>query len=162
MASDLTQGSTLKNIVRFSLPLLAGNLFQQTYNMVDASIVGHVLGPGPFGAVGASTSIVFLVLGFCTGLTTGFAIPVAQRFGARQMGEMRRYVFMGVVLTGILALAATLGCSLLCHPIMHMLSVPQDIYSDAYAYLLVIFLGIPFTLLYNLFSGILARTPDPD
>ncbi|MBQ4242847.1 MAG: oligosaccharide flippase family protein, partial [Lachnospiraceae bacterium] len=99
----MTMGSPLRLMVSFALPLLMGNLFQQLYNMVDAAIVGRYLGPDALAGVGASSSVQFLVIGFCLGVCSGFGIPVAQRFGARDMGDMRRYVYHALVLTGVLA-----------------------------------------------------------
>ena len=160
----MTEGSPLKLILQFAFPLLLGNLFQQTYNIVDAAIVGQFLGANALAGVGASSSVQFLILGFCIGICAGFAIPIAQRFGAGDMRSLRKYIFHGVLLTVAFAVILTVACSLLCHGILRLLSTPEDIYSDAYIYLLVIFLGIPFTLLYNLTAGILraigdSRTP---
>ena len=161
---SMTEGSPLILILQFAFPLLLGNLFQQTYNIVDAAIVGQFLGANALAGVGASSSVQFLILGFCIGICAGFAIPIAQRFGAGDMRSLRKYIFHGAVLTLAFALILTISCSLLCHGILRLLRTPEDIYSDAYIYLLVIFLGIPFTLLYNLTAGILraigdSRTP---
>ena len=89
---EMTTGPSLPLIFNFTLPLLLGNLLQQTYSLVDASIVGKFLGINALASVGASTSVVFLILGFCNGCCGGFAIPVAQKFGARDYVTMRRYV----------------------------------------------------------------------
>jgi Na+-driven multidrug efflux pump len=72
------------------MPLLLGNLLQQTYSLVDAAIVGKFLGINALAAVGASSSVIFLILGFCNGCSCGFGIPVAQKFGARDYVMMRR------------------------------------------------------------------------
>ena len=88
----MTEGSPLRLIFNFSLPLVLGSLLQQTYSLIDAAIVGRFLGINDLAAVGASTSVIFLIIGFCTGCCSGFGIPVAQAFGARNYGEMRRYV----------------------------------------------------------------------
>ncbi|MDR0989066.1 MAG: oligosaccharide flippase family protein, partial [Prevotellaceae bacterium] len=79
---EMTQGSPLKHLFGFALPLLLGNLLQQTYSMVDAAIVGRFLGMDALASVGASTSVIFLILGFCNGCCGGFGIPIAQKFGA--------------------------------------------------------------------------------
>lgn len=89
---EMTTGPSLPLIFNFTLPLLLGNLLQQTYSLVDAAIVGKFLGINALASVGASTSVVFLILGFCNGCCGGFAIPVAQKFGARDYVTMRRYV----------------------------------------------------------------------
>ena len=164
MAKSMVSGKPLSLMLQFAMPLLLGNLLQQTYNIIDAAIVGQILGDKALAGVGASSSIQFLVLGFCMGCCAGFGVPVAKYFGANDMHKMRKYIFNGAVLTGIIALIVTVVCSVCCNQILHLLSVPQDIYDKAYAYLIVIFLGIPFTLMYNYLSSVLrslgdSRTP---
>ncbi|MBS6194106.1 MAG: MATE family efflux transporter [Clostridiales bacterium] len=156
----MTEGKPLKLILGFALPLLLGNLLQQTYNIIDAAIVGKTLGVKALAGVGASSSVQFLVLGFCTGICGGFGIPIAKHFGAGDYRRMRECVFHSMVLSGIAAVILTAVCGLLCPNILHMLSTPEDIYGDAYAYLFIIFLGIPFTLLYNLLASILRAVGD--
>ncbi|MDD7646146.1 MAG: MATE family efflux transporter, partial [Ruminococcus bromii] len=92
MTKEMTHGSPMKLILGFTIPLLFGNLFQQFYSMVDTIIVGRVLGTGPLAAVGSTGSVTFLIIGFCLGLCSGFAIPVAQRFGSRDYDELRRFI----------------------------------------------------------------------
>ena len=89
---EMTTGPALPLIFSFTMPLLLGNLLQQTYSLIDASIVGKFLGINALASVGASTSVIFLILGFCNGCCCGFGIPVAQKFGARDYATMRRYV----------------------------------------------------------------------
>ena len=158
--NSMTQGRPLPLILRFTLPLLLGNLFQQAYNMADAAIVSRYLGTSALAAVGASSSVQFLVIGFCTGACCGFAIPIAQTFGAEDHRTMRRLIFHGMALTLGIAVLLTAACALLCPQILHLLSTSAEIFDDAYAYLLIIFLGIPFTLLYNLLSAILRAVGD--
>ena len=160
MAKSMTEGKPLKLILQFAFPLLLGNLFQQTYNIIDAAIVGRVLGANALASVGATSSVQFLILGFCIGCMAGFAVPVAQRFGAGNYHSMRRYIFMSGVLTlGLMAVLST-GCSLLTHQILHLLHTPAAIYDGAYEYILVLFMGMPFTLAYNLLSSILRAVGD--
>lgn len=156
----MTEGKPLKLILGFALPLLLGNLLQQTYNIIDAAIVGRTLGVKALAGVGASSSVQFLVLGFCTGICCGFGIPIAKHFGAGDYRRMRQCVFHSFVLSGIAAVLLTTVCALLCPNILHMLSTPEDIYGNAYAYLFIIFLGIPFTILYNLLASILRAVGD--
>lgn len=156
----MTEGKTLTLILQFALPLLIGNLLQQTYNIIDAAIVGQILGEDALASVGASSSVQFLVLGFCIGICCGFGVPIAKSFGAGNMKEMRNCIFHSLVLTGIIAVILTLSCALLCPQILHMLQTPQNIFSGAYHYLLIIFIGIPFTLLYNILSSILRAVGD--
>ena len=145
----MIKGNPLKLMLQFAFPLLLGNLLQQTYNIIDAAIVGQILGAKALASVGASSSIQFLVLGFCMGSCTGFGVPVAKYFGAEKIEKMRDYIFNGAVLCAGIAVILTALCSVLCPQILHILSVPEDIYDNAYSYLLIIFLGIPFTILYN-------------
>lgn len=160
MVKTLTKGNPMKLIVQFTLPLLFGNLFQQAYNMADAAIVGQTLGADALGAVGSSSSVQFLVLGFCIGIASGFAIPIANAFGAGKEKEMRRYIWNGWVITGVTAVILTIVTALFCHTIITLLKSPAEIFSMSYTYLLVIFLGIPCTLLYNYTSSILRAVGD--
>ncbi len=160
MVKSMTEGKPLPLILQFALPLLIGNLFQQTYNIVDAAIVGRYLGTEALASVGASSSVQFLVLGFCIGICCGFAIPIAQRFGAKDYRLMRVYLFHGAVLSAAAAVILTLICAVFCPQILHLLSTPENIYAGAYQYLLIIFLGIPFNLLYNLLSCVLRAVGD--
>lgn len=155
MTGNMTEGRPLKLILKFALPLFLGNLLQQTYNIIDAAIVGRILGADALAGVGASSSVQFLVLGFCSGTCCGFGVPVARSFGAENYKKMRDYVFHSMVLTAVLACIITGLCALFCREILDILSTPQDIYGNAYAYLFIIFLGIPFTLLYNLLASVL-------
>ena len=160
MTKKMTEGNPLSLILRFAVPLLIGNLLQQTYNIIDAAIVGQILGAKALASVGASASVQFLVLGFCIGMACGFGVPIAKSFGAGNLKEMRGHIFHAMFLTGVTAVILTAGCSLLCPGILHLLSTPGEVYQGAYQYLLVIFLGIPFTLLYNLLSSILRAVGD--
>ena len=93
MTTSMIKGNPLKLMLQFAFPLLLGNLLQQTYNIIDAAIVGQILGAKALASVGASSSIQFLVLGFCMGSCTGFGVPVAKYFGAEKIEKMRDYIF---------------------------------------------------------------------
>ncbi len=161
---NLTAGSPMKLILGFLLPLLGGLLFQQLYNMVDTLVVGRYLGVHALAGVGSTGSINFLVLGFCIGICNGFVIPVAQEFGAGDEDGLRRYVANGFWLAAIFSVVITAAICLLCGTILHWMDTPTEIFSYAYDYIFVIFLGIPVIILYNLLSGIIrslgdSRTP---
>ena len=160
MQKSMIEGNTLKLILNFSIPLLLGNLFQQFYNVVDAAIVGQTLGSYALAAVGASSSVQFLILGFCMGICQGFAIMVSQSFGAKKLDEMHTYIYAGAVWTAITAFVVSILVVVFCADILHILQVNDEIFKDAYAYLVVIFAGIPFTLLYNYLSAILRAIGD--
>lgn len=164
MTGSMTEGSTVKLILKFSLPLLLGNLLQQTYNMIDSAIVGQLLGVSALSSVGASSSVQFLALGFCMGICAGFSVPVAKHFGAQKFARLRECIFHSFILTGIFAVVLTLATTLLCHSILRLMSTPETFYDGAYKYLFILFLGIPFSLFYNLVAGIMralgdSRTP---
>ena len=161
---DMTQGKILPLLLSFSLPLLLGNLFQQTYNIVDTAIVGKTLGKEALAAVGSSTSVQFLVLGFCQGLCLGFTIPIGQSFGAKRVKDMHRYEYSGSILAAVFAAVITLLTTVLCRSILTALQVPSEIMDNAWHYLFIIFLEIPFTIMYNWLAGIMraigdSRTP---
>ena len=160
MTKNMTEGHPLKLIMMFALPLLLGNLFQQTYNIVDTAIVGQTLGANALAAVGATSSVQFLVLGFCIGISCGFGIPIAQAFGGNNLKRMRDYIYHSIILTIIIGVILTVGCCLLCMTIIHILQIPTEIASRSYIYLLIIFIGLPCTLLYNLCSSILPSVGD--
>lgn len=160
MSSSMTKGNPLRVMLQFAFPLLVGNLLQQTYNIIDAAIVGQNLGAQALASVGASTSVQFMVLGFCMGSCTGFGIPVAKYFGAGDLAHMKKIIFNGAIVTAAIACIITALCALLCPRILQVLSVKSDIYDNAYSYLMIIFLGLPFTLLYNYLSSILRAVGD--
>ena len=160
LTSDMTVGKPIVLILKFFFPLLFGMLFQQFYNLVDMAIVGQFLGKENLAAVGATGSVNFLILGFCMGVCNGFAIPVAQKFGAKDESGMRRFVANSVWLSIVFAVVMTVAVSLLCRNILVWMRTPADIIDRSYSYILVIFLGIPVTYLYNLLSGIMRAMGD--
>lgn len=160
VTQDMTQGKPVSLLLKFFFPLLFGMLFQQFYNVVDMAIVGKTLGSENLAAVGATGSVNFLILGFCMGVCNGFAIPVAQKFGAKDYKGMRRFVTNSVWLSVVFAVVMTVAVCLLCRNIMVWMRTPADIIDRAYSYILVIFLGIPVTYLYNLLSGIMRAMGD--
>lgn len=157
---DMTEGSPLKLIAGFFIPMLCGLLFQQLYNMADIIIVGKSLGVSALAAVGSTGSINFMIIGFCQGVCSGFSIPVAQKFGEKNEKAMRRFVANSGWLTLIFAAAMTTMVCLLCRNILVLMRTPADIIDGAYSYIFVIFLGIPATYLYNLLSGIIRSLGD--
>ncbi len=158
--NEMTSGATMPLIFKFTMPLLLGNVLQQTYSLIDAAIVGKFLGIGPLAAVGASSSVIFLILGFCNGCCCGFGIPVAQKFGARDYSTMRRYVYSGLKLTAWLSVAIAVVTCLMCGAILRWMSTPEGIFDDAYWYLLITFIGVPATFYYNLLSSIIRALGD--
>ncbi|MCM1577213.1 MAG: MATE family efflux transporter [Ruminococcus sp.] len=160
MTKSMTSGNPLKLIFEFALPLLLGNLLQQTYNIIDAAIVGRALGSDALAAVGASSSVQFLVMGFCIGICAGFGVPVASSFGAGDTKKMRRAVKGSLIITAVFAALITVVCGSLCGGILRILQTPDNIYGNAYSYLFIIFMGLPFSLLYNLLASLLRSVGD--
>lgn len=164
MTKDMTKGSPMKLILGFSIPLFFGFLFQQFYNLVDTIIVGRFLGKENLAAVGATGSVNFLIIGFCMGVCSGFAIPVSHKFGAGDQAGMRRVVANCVWLSIGFALFMTVLTTIACRYILIAMQTPENIIDASYSYIWVIFLGIPVTFLYNMTSGIIramgdSRTP---
>lgn len=159
-SKEMTEGAAWPLIFKFTVPLLLGNILQQTYSLIDAAIVGKFLGINSLASVGASTSVIFLILGFCNGCCGGFGIPVAQKFGARDYDTMRRYVSVSLQLSVVMSVAIALITSIFCADILRVIRTPGNILDGAYDYLLVTFIGIPFTFFYNLLSSIIRALGD--
>ena len=161
---DLTTGSPMRLILGFAVPMLLGLLFQQFYNMVDTIVVGKFLGVSALASVGSTGSINFMINGFCIGVCSGFAIPIAQRFGAGDYHGLRKFTATAGWLSAAFAVVMTAVVGVLCMDILRWMQTPEDIIQGAYDYIFIIFLGIPVTYLYNMLSGIIrslgdSRTP---
>lgn len=157
---DLTQGSPMKLILGFMLPLMLGQLFQQVYSMVDTAVVGKFLGVTALAGVGSTGAVNFLVLGFCSGICEGFAIPVAHKFGQRDYSGLRRFAANAVYLAAAFAAVITLAACVFCSWILEATNTDAAFFQEAYDYLFVIFLGIPAIMLYNLLAGFLRAMGD--
>lgn len=160
MTKEMTSGKPYKLILSFALPMIFGNVFQQLYNMVDTIIVGKYVGVDALAAVGSTGAINFLVIGFALGICSGFSIPVAQSFGAGNHSEMRQYVANSMYLSAVAAVILTVTTMLLTGPILRITNTPEEIYNDAYHYIIVIFAGISATIFYNMLAGILRALGD--
>lgn len=160
MTKDMTSGSPAKLIFGFAIPMFLGLLFQQFYSMVDTLIVGKFLGVNPLAGVGSTTSLNFMVLGFCMGVCDGFAIPVAQMFGAKEEHRLRKYVTNGAWLCIGLSVVLTLIVVLACRTILTVMDTPEEIFEYAYIYIVIVFAGIPCTFLYNILAGIIRSLGD--
>ena len=161
---NLTEGSPAKLIIGFAIPMFLGMLFQQFYSMVDTMIVGKFLGLKPLAGVGSTGSLNFMVIGFYIGVCNGFAIPVAQKFGAKDDSALRRFVANATWLCIGFAAVMTIAASVFCRDILLFLRTPQNVFQYAYWYMLIIFLGIPCTFLYNFLAALIrslgdSRTP---
>ena len=151
--NDMTVGSPMRAIFRFAVPLILGYILQQMYLIIDTVIVGRWIGVNALAAVGASTSIMFLIMGFCNGSCAGFAIPVAQAFGAKDFLKMRTYVSNSYRIAATFAVVITLLSCIFCKKILHLVNTPLEVFDDAYIFLMLQFAAIPFTIAYNLLAG---------
>ncbi len=157
---DLTTGKPIQKILLFSLPLVLGMFFQQLYTFVDTAMVGRFISQDALAAVGATSSMNFLVLGFVQGICIGFGIPLAQAVGARDPVEFRRYFWNGTWLALGFGLVTTALTLVLTEPMLTLVNTPGDIFRDAVRYVRVIFWGIPATMLYNFCAAILRASGD--
>lgn len=160
MTKDLTSGHPMKVIVLFTVPLVLGTLFQQLYSLADTIIVGRFVGVSALAAVGSTGSVNYLILGFVIGLCNGFAIPIAQLFGARDFSALRRHVVNAAWLSIVLAVVLTVVTVAFTRPIMELMQTPFDIIDDASLYIGCIFAGIPLIFLYNMVAGIMRALGD--
>ena len=164
MAKDMTSGKPIKLIWNFTIPLLIGNLFQQLYNMADTFIVGRTIGVHALASVGSTGSIIFLILGFANGLTAGLAIPLAQRYGAKNYSGVNRSFYVSILISAVVAILLTILSMIFCRQILEIMQTPVEIIDGAYDYLMVIFAGIFSSMAFNLLSNIFrsigdAKTP---
>lgn len=164
MAKDMTSGKPIKLIWNFTIPLLIGNLFQQLYNMADTFIVGRTIGVHALASVGSTGSIIFLILGFANGLTAGLAIPLAQRYGAKNYSGVKRSFYVSILISAVVAILLTILSMIFCRQILEIMQTPVEIIDGAYDYLMVIFAGIFSSMAFNLLSNIFrsigdAKTP---
>jgi putative MATE family efflux protein len=160
MATTLTTGRPWRVILAFSIPLLLGNVVQQLYQFADAIVVGRHLGVQSLAAVGATGSLLFLLLGFAWGLTSGFAIPIAQAFGARDDAAVRRSVATGVLLSGITSVVLTVVAPLIAGPILALLQTPPELMAEATVFTQISFLGAGATMFFNYLSAIIRAIGD--
>ena len=135
---DMTQGEPFKLIILYSIPLLLGSLFQQMYSMVDTVIVGRMLGTNALAAVGNTGPMNFLVLGFVFGVSSGFAVITAQRFGAKDFKGLRCSVAMNVMLNIIVSVILTAIACFSALPILRLINTPEEVIAESFSYIIVI------------------------
>ena len=155
MKTDMTQGKPVKVLLGFTIPVFIGNVFQQFYNMVDAVVVGKFVGTKALAAVGSTGTIIFLIIGFLLGLTAGFTVLTAQKYGAGKMDEMRQTVGNALILTALVSAVMTAVSMTGMHALLKFMHTPDDIFKDAYAYVMIICGGIFAQALYNILASIL-------
>ena len=150
--NDMTVGNPMKIIFGFTLPIFIGNVFQQFYNMADAVIVGKFVGNKALAAVGSTGTIMFLIYGFVVGMTAGFTVLTAQKFGAGDMKGMRKTVAGAGILSFVVGALLTILFMVFMKPLLILMNTPSDIFADAYSYIMIVSGGILAQMLYNLLS----------
>ena len=155
MQKNMTKGNPLPIILQFTLPLFIGNVFQQIYNAVDSMIVGRFVGANALAAVGSTGTIMFMVIGASTGLSTGFTVLTSQRFGISDENGTRQSVANGILLSILVIIGMTLVSLLCMRQVLHLMNTPEDIFEDAYSYISVICMGIVASVAYNYFAACL-------
>ena len=160
MTNDMTVGKPAKLILAFSIPMLVGNIFQQFYSMVDTIVVGRFIGVQALAAVGATGAMSFLVLGFIQGLTNGFAVIIAQKFGANNEKGVKRSVAMSFYLSIASTIVITAISLIFAMPLLRIMKTPKDIINDSFKYIAIIYGGTLVVIFYNLFASILRALGD--
>ena len=160
MTKDMTTGNPLKLIISFCIPMMLGNILQQLYNVVDTVIVERYLGDNAVGAVGSTGSICFLIIGFATGICSGFGILVAKAYGAGNYSVMRKYAVNSMYLCGGVSVLLTVLTLIFTRPILVLMNTPDDIIEQAYQFLFITFAGLTVTILYNILSCIMRALGD--
>lgn len=155
METDMTKGNPLSVILKFTFPLFLGNIFQQLYNMVDTIVVGRFVGPDALAAVGSTGTIMFLVIGFSQGMSTGFTVLTSQRFGAGDAKGAKHSVANGTILSAFVIAIMTAVSLFFMKPLLRLMNTPENIFQDAHTYISIICIGIVANVFYNLFSSFL-------
>ena len=160
MDLDMTEGNIWKQMLRFSIPMAIGLLFQQLYNTVDTLVVGQFVGQQAQAAVGSTGPIINTVVGFCAGLATGASVVISQRYGAHDEEGLSKAVHTTVALTFLVSVVATVLGLLIIEPMLRFMQTPEDVMPESSCYLSIYFAGISGILFYNLGSGILRAVGD--
>lgn len=160
MTNDMTAGKPAKLILQFMIPVCLGNIFQQFYNLADSVIAGRFLGVNALAAIGSTSSLIFLVIGWLNGITSGFAIMIAQNFGAKRYDRMRHYLAMSIYLCVAFVVVMTVGLEAANYPILRMMNAPEEIIGDVGGYMAVIYAGLVVTTAYNGLAAVLRALGD--
>lgn len=157
---DLTKGKPSVLILTFALPIFLANLLQLTYSIVDTRIVGTFLGENMLAAVGATTTLSNLIIGFLLGLSNGFAIVTAQKFGAKDIRAVKKSFATAIILGVSTALVLTVVGLVFLHPILRFLNIPDELFKESASYISVIIAGLLATFLYDICAAVLRAIGD--
>lgn len=156
----MTEGSILRHILEFAIPMAIGLLFQQLYNAVDSVVVGQYVSKQALAAVGSTGNIINMLVGLCNGLSVGAGVVISQRFGAKDYDKLHEAVHTTLSITFILGVIATVVGMSIVTPMLHMMETPDDVFDQAKTYLTIYFAGMSGLLLYNMGAGILRAVGD--
>ena len=154
MERDMTVGSPARILILFTIPMLLGNIFQQLYNVVDTIVVGNYVGASALAAVGASTSLVFLILCLAVGLSMGCSVLVGQYYGAGQYDKMRQAIYVSLLVVVITGVLMTILCITLAGPLLNLIKTPEEIFADAKLYFVIYSIGSTCTFVYNTLAAL--------
>ena len=160
MTNDMTTGNPVKLIIYFMIPTCLGNIFQQFYNLADSIVAGRFIGVNALAAIGSTSSLIFLVIGWLNGLTSGFSILVAHHFGAKKYDRMRHYIAVSVILCAAFVVVMTAGLEYFNYRILRLMNAPDEIIGDVGAYMAVIYAGLAVTAAYNALAAVLRALGD--
>lgn len=160
MTNDMTSGNPIKLIISFMIPVCLGNIFQQFYNIADSIIAGQFLGVDALAAIGSTGSLIFFVTGWLNGLSSGFAIYVAQCFGAKDYKRMRHYIAMSIYLCIFFTVIMTVGFLIANEPILRLMNAPEELLGDIKWYMEIIYAGLFATCAYNALAAVLRALGD--
>ncbi len=160
MTKNLTTGTPYKIILKFAIPMVLGNLFQQIYNMADSVIVGRLVGEDALAGVGATGSLNFLIIGFVIGLSSGFAVPMSQAFGAKDFDKIREYYANSLILTIVMSTAISILSLVFLEDILLLMNTPAEIMNHTISYASTMFMGLIGIFLYNLMASVMRALGD--
>lgn len=159
-AQDFTNGSIKKQILSFALPILLGNLFQQFYTLADTAIAGHILGDSALSAIGATSSVSSLILTVAFGINAGFGIVIAQAFGEKNNRKLKRSFAQSIVFGLIFSVLVAAISPLILNSVLRAMNTPEEIFSEARAYILILLEFVIVTMFYNLEATVLRSLGD--
>ena len=157
---DLTKGNIVRLILEFAIPVFFSMLLQMTYNLVDTKIIGYILGEASLSAVGSTNSINTMVVGFLNGLTNGFAVIAAQYFGAKDIKNLKRTVASSIRLGLIISIFLTVEVLIFLKPFLRILNTPENLLTESYNYIFIIFAGMTLLMFYNVCAALLRAIGD--
>lgn len=160
MARNMTSGNITKHLISYSIPLILGNLFQLTYNAVDSIIVGKYSGEGSLAAVGTANPIMNIIIFLIIGICMGASVLMSEYFGGNKVAELKKELAVTMMLGGIIVVIITIICILFTEPLLLLIKTPTEILEEAADYLRIIFVGLIFTLIYNVYAYALRSTGD--